>query len=224
MSFIAECVQDSLPIWQQCLDSDFLTGMEQGTLDPKCFAGYIVDDSLYLREYAKVFAAGIVQAKTLAEIRTYYSFLEFVNEGEGNTRVEYLHRMGLSDEALEAYEQRPQNRAYTDFMIRATQQGTTGAECMMAGLPCMISYAWLFHRMVERSPQVLEGPYGQMIRDYVVPSADAICVEWVDFANRLCEHLTPEEKQQNLQIFRQSSLHELEFWKMSSSPRTDLIL
>lgn len=222
MSFIAECVQDSLPIWQQCLDTDFLKQMENGTLEWPCFAGYIVDDSLYLRDYAKVFAAGIVKAKTLAEIKTYYSFLAFVNEGEGTTRVEYLHRMGLSDEQLEQFEPRFQNKAYTDFMIRATQEGTTGAECMMAGLPCMISYAWIFHKMVERTPQVLEGPFGAMIRDYIVPSADEICVEWVEFANRLCENLTPAEKQSCMEIFRQSSLYELGFWKMSESPRSDL--
>ncbi len=224
MSFIAECVQDSLPIWQQCLDTDFLKEMADGTLDRACFAGYIVDDSIYLRDYARVFAAGIVKAKTLAEIKTYYSFLAFVNEGEGTTRVKYLEKMELSDELLENYAPRPQNKAYTDFMIRATQEGTTGAECMMAGLPCMISYAWIFHKMVENTPQVLDGPFGDMIRDYVLPSSDAICIEWVQFANKLCEHLTPGEKSHCMGIFRQSSLYELGFWKMSEQPRSDLKL
>lgn len=31
--FVDALVQESLPIWQQCLDSDFLRGLEAGTLD-----------------------------------------------------------------------------------------------------------------------------------------------------------------------------------------------
>lgn len=67
MSFVDECIQDSLPIWEQCLDSEFLKKLENGTLEEACFAGYIVDDSLYLREYAKVFAWGMTKAETMED-------------------------------------------------------------------------------------------------------------------------------------------------------------
>ena len=50
MSFVKDLVQENLPIWQECLDSEFLTKLENGTLDEACFKGYIVEDSLYLRE------------------------------------------------------------------------------------------------------------------------------------------------------------------------------
>ena len=90
MSFLDQCIQDSLPIWQQCLESDFLQGLADGTLDEECFKGYIVDDSLYLREYAKVFAWGMTKARDMDDIRACYSLLAFVNEGEGTTRLYYL--------------------------------------------------------------------------------------------------------------------------------------
>ena len=51
-----------------------------------CFKGYIVEDSLYLREYAKVFAWGMTKAKDMQTIRTYYSLLSFVNESEDAAR------------------------------------------------------------------------------------------------------------------------------------------
>ena len=222
MSFVRECVEDSMPIWEQCLNTEFLRKFEDGTLSEECFAGYILDDSIYLREYAKVFAAGMLKAKTLEEVRTYYSFLAFVNDGEGTTRVDYLHRWGLSEADVDAYPARPQNSAYTEFMVRATQEGTTGAECMMAGLPCMLSYGWIFCTMAQRSPAVLDGPFGDMVRDYIAPESEEICIQWVRFANKLCESLTPEEKEKCMAIFRQSSLCELEFWRMSEQPRRDL--
>ena len=65
MPFVSSLVQEDLPVWQQCLDTGFLRRMENGTLDEACFKGYIVEDSLYLREYAKVFAWGMTKARTI---------------------------------------------------------------------------------------------------------------------------------------------------------------
>ena len=68
--FWEELMQENLPIWQQCLDSDFLQQMGKGTLSEDCLKGYMVDDSLYLREYAKVFALGMLKAKDMETKRT----------------------------------------------------------------------------------------------------------------------------------------------------------
>lgn len=81
MSFTKRLVEDSLPIWEDCLNSEFLQRMADGSLDLECLKGYIVDDSLYLREYAKVFAWGMTKAEDMDAIRSYYSLLSFVNEG-----------------------------------------------------------------------------------------------------------------------------------------------
>ena len=61
-TFVQQLVQESLPVWEKCLHSEFLTHLADGTLDEACFKGYIVEDSLYLREYAKVFAWGMTKA------------------------------------------------------------------------------------------------------------------------------------------------------------------
>ena len=53
MPFVSSLVQEDLPVWQQCLDTEFLRRMEDGTLDEACFKGYIVEDSLYLREWRR---------------------------------------------------------------------------------------------------------------------------------------------------------------------------
>ena len=90
MPFVSSLVQEDLPVWQQCLDTEFLRRMEDGTLDEACFKGYIVEDSLYLREYAKVFAWGMTKARTMETLRNYYSLLGFVQESEDVTRLHYL--------------------------------------------------------------------------------------------------------------------------------------
>ena len=143
-TFVQQLVQESLPVWEKCLHSEFLTHLADGTLDEACFKGYIVEDSLYLREYAKVFAWGMTKAADMQTIRTYYSLLSFVNENEDAERLRCLRQFGLTDEGIQSLPLRPENRAYVDYMIDTARNSEGAAECMMACLPCMLSYSWIF--------------------------------------------------------------------------------
>ena len=199
MPFVSSLVQEDLPVWQQCLDTEFLRRMEDGTLDEACFKGYIVEDSLYLREYAKVFAWGMTKARTMETLRNYYSLLGFVQESEDVTRLHYLEQFGLSEADLQALPLRPENRAYVDCMINAAKNGEGEAECIMACLPCMLSYGWIFQKMLDRSPDVRAA-----------------------YAEKVCTGLSPERAARCRAIFHDCSVHELHFWEMSAKPRTDL--
>ena len=222
MSFATECIQDNLSIWTDCLNSDFLRKLEAGTLDEACFKGYIVDDSLYLREYAKVFAWGMTIARDMDDIRACYSLLAFINESEGSTRLNYLENFGLRDETIQHLPQRPENKAYTDCMMEAARDGAGIAECMMACLPCMVSYAWIFTELLKRTPSVKDTLYWPLVRDYTGTQYESSCRRWIAYTDQLCVDLTPERQQRCKEIFRACSLHELRFWRMSELPRADL--
>ena len=56
MSVMREIVENSLPVWKECLETDFVKQLVNGSLDEEKFKGYIIEDTLYLREYARVFA------------------------------------------------------------------------------------------------------------------------------------------------------------------------
>ena len=221
MSFVEVCIQDSLPIWEQCLNTPFLQKLENGTLDESCFLGYIIDDSLYLREYAKVFGWGMTKAQTMEDIRICYSLLSFVHEGEGSTRLYYLNRYGLKDPDIQNLPQRPENKAYTDCMLEAAKNGGM-AECMMACLPCMISYHWIFQKILERTPEVKNTPYWPLVRDYASDDYLLSCQKWVTYTDQLCAELSSEQMTKCMQIFRDCSHHELHFWEMSEQPRLDV--
>ena len=94
LPFVSALVQADLPVWEQCLQTEFLQKMENGILSEDCFKSYLVEDSLYLREYAKIFAWGMTKATTMAAMRTYYSLLSFVQENEDLTRLRYLEQYG----------------------------------------------------------------------------------------------------------------------------------
>ena len=219
MNFVDTCIADSLPIWKKCLQSEFLVKMADGSLDEACFRDYIIDDSLYLRQYAKVFAWGIIGTDDPEAMRTFYSFLSFVNEGEGSTRLQYLKKFGLQDEKVQKLRQRPENKVYTDYMLKASREGAP--ECMMASLPCTLSYGWIFTQMLKAHPEIRETLYWPMVRDYAENGYDEICRQWIDFGNKICQGLPQPRLDRCLEIFRECSRLELGFWEMSKSPRTE---
>ena len=221
-SFVQQLVQESLPVWEQCLHSEFLERLADGTLDEACFKGYIVEDSLYLREYAKVFAWGMTKAADMQTIRTYYSLLSFVNENEDAERLRCLRQFGLTDEGIQSLPLRPENRAYVDCMINAAKNGEGEAECIMACLPCMLSYGWIFQKMLDRSPAVRDTLYGPLVQDYAGPGYADACRAWGAYAEKVCTGLSPERAARCRAIFHDCSVHELHFWEMSAKPRTDL--
>ena len=219
VNFVDACIADSLPIWKECLESEFLVKMADGTLDRACFRDYIVDDSLYLRQYAKVFAWGIIGTEDPETMRTFYSFLSFVNEGEGSTRLQYLEKFNLPDALVQKLPQRRENKAYTDYMLAAAREGAP--ECMMASLPCTLSYGWIFTQMLKEHPEIRESFYWPMVQDYAENGYAEICRRWVDFGNQICQDLPQSRQDRCLEIFRECSRLELGFWEMSKLPRTD---
>ena len=51
MTFMEKVVADSMPLWEAAADTPFLAEMGRGTLDRRQFLDYIVQDSIYLRDY-----------------------------------------------------------------------------------------------------------------------------------------------------------------------------
>lgn len=222
MSFVTDCIKENIPLWERSLSTPFLKGLCDGSLSEECFKGYMVDDSLYLREYARIFAYGILHADNMEDMKTFYSLLSFVNEGEGSTRLYYIHRYELDDAAVQKLPLRAQNQAYVNTMLTTAKHATSAAECMMAALPCMLSYGYLFGKILAEYPQVQNTPYAHFVNDYAGDEYDRLCREWIAAAEQACEHLNDVQKTVCREVFMRCSEHEYEFWCMSASPRNDI--
>ena len=188
----------------------------------ECFKGYIVDASLYLREYARVFAYGMINSSCMENIRIYYSLLSFVNESEDSTRLFYINKYGLDDAKIQSLPLRPQNQAYVDLMLNTAKNSTTLSECMAATLPCMLSYAWIFKKLLNDCPNAENSVYSRFICDYSGESYSLLCDKWIAFADSAATEISENLKKKCKEIFYRCSLCELEFWRMSSQPRKDI--
>ena len=214
MTCFEEAVAAAMPLWRAAADEDFLTGMGEGTLDRQAFLDYIVQDSLYLRDYLTAYAMALFKSQTLRQMQVFYSVLGYVNDGENATRLRYLSEAGLTDDDVDTMEKKPACAAYTDFLLRVAREEDV-PEIVMAVMPCMVGYRFVFEELLRRCPAVLEGPYAPLVRDYTAPEYAAACAEWTDFTNALCAPLPAERRAHLIDLFVQASAHELYFWQMA---------
>ena len=213
MGIIEYVSQKAMPVWQKCLETDFVQGIGNGTLDIDRFKYYIIQDSIYLRNFARVIAMGIVKANDISQVKAFYSLLTFVNADEGDTRLEYLKRFGISDADADKYPEHPANKAYTEFMMDCANAGDA-AETLFSILPCMFSYYWIFTELVKKYPECKEGYFAPLINDYTDSIYAQVCKKWADFAEKLCNNVSVEKKNKLCEIYLKSSTYELYFWNM----------
>lgn len=214
MSFIRETVDGAMDIWEQCLRHPFLTELHEGRLPEQKFTNYIVQDTIYLREYARVFGIGIQRSETYRDIRVFYSQLGFVTNHESAARVRWLAEHGISEEEADRTPPLPACRDYTRFMLGEAAAGGL-PEIMMATLPCTLSYYYLFDRLLKEYPGVREQPYWYVISEYTGEGYREVCEALGKYTEGICRDLPSQRLEALRWIFRRASEHELAFWEMA---------
>ena len=85
---------ESKEIWDKYLQHPFLVEMGEGTLDKEKFRQYLIQDYLYLKEYAKVYAMALVKSDNMEEIKSFKESIVGILEDENVTHINYLKEFG----------------------------------------------------------------------------------------------------------------------------------
>lgn len=213
MSFMKETMNRALPIWDTCAETPFVQELKKGTLPLEKFRRYIIQDSIYLKHYARVYGKAMYHSTTLKDIQMYYSVLCFVTDTESAVRLSYLKQFDLTDSDIEGIAPLPENQNYIDFMLNIAEEGNV-CKMLMAVLPCMLSYSYIF-RTIAVEPETKKSKYWDFIEDYADERYAEDCTLWIAFADEKCAYLPDDEEEQLTAIFEKSSLLELDFWKMA---------
>ena len=86
-------------IWDAYNEHPFVKGIQEGTLERDKFRFYIIQDYLYLEEYAKVFAIGVAKAKSIEMAQLFAKYIEVMN-GELNVHNGYMGVFQVSEEEI----------------------------------------------------------------------------------------------------------------------------
>lgn len=213
MTFMDEILKQNIPIWEECAVTPFIKELQTGTLPMEQFKQYIIQDSIYLKNYARVYGMAIYHSTDLKDIQTFYAMLSFVTEEESLVRLSYLKQFGLTDADIEYFEPLPENQRYIAFLLNTAKRRDT-LEILMAVLPCMLSYSYIF-RKIASAQKGSHSKYSDFIQDYAEERYFESCKSWCGFADQKCKDLLREEKEKLSGIFQKASFLELDFWKMA---------
>ena len=112
--FSARLHEAAAPIWAQCLNHPFVTGIGDGTLPREKFQYFMLQDYLYLFDYARVFALGVFKARDRGLMQTFAHNVENILNGEMSIHRAYMARLGITDVRIDYHcptEEDPANTA-----------------------------------------------------------------------------------------------------------------
>ena len=202
------------PIWEQCHDHPFVRGIGDGSLDLEKFRWFLLQDYLYLFDYARVFAYGVVKARDPGLMRTFSANVDAILGGEMKVHRAYMARLGITEEQVFSVQPALSNLSYTHYMLSCAAAGGP-AEIIAAILSCSWSYAEIGTRLAA-IPGAADHPfYGEWIRSYAGEDYQKTNDALVELMDTLAESCTEAEYQRLEEIFINCSRYELGFWEMA---------
>ncbi|GAA4848027.1 thiaminase II [Paenibacillus vulneris] len=214
MKFSEYLLEKLQPVWRSNHDHPFVQKMGKGTLELEKFRFYMIQDYIYLIDYAKLFALGAVKATDLTTMGTFAALLHSTMNEEMALHRAYAAKFGISEEELEQAQPSPITLAYTHYMLHAAQNGSL-AELVSALLPCMWSY-WEIGKELARIPGSTEHEwYGEWIRMYSSEEFGTLAMWCIDLLDQLAEGKPQRELNRLEEIFATTTRFEYLFWDMA---------
>lgn len=200
-------------IWKLYHTHPFTAGIRDGTLDREKFRAYLIQDLLYLRDYARTFCIGAAKAAS-PETAALFTRYAAVANGELDIHSGYLGRLGITQAELADAKPSLANLSYTSYMLRvAYEDGET--EILTAVLACAYSYEVIAKRMVQTGTCADNSFYADWIHGYASKEyADENAV-LLDTLDRLTSHCSEWQLRHLEEIFVTCSRYELAFWEMA---------
>lgn len=202
------------PVWKACLRHPFVTGIGDGTLDMEKFRYFMLQDYLYLFDYARVFALGVVKARDPELMRVFAANVDAILGGEMKIHRAYMKRLDITEEQVFSVKPALANLSYTNYMLSVAHAGTP-MEIVASILACSWSYAEIGQALAA-IPGAAEHPfYGEWIRGYASEEYTATNQALIELMDTLAADATESQLAYLTDVFVNCSRYELGFWDMA---------
>ncbi|MCM3711880.1 thiaminase II [Sporosarcina luteola] len=212
MTFCEEVRKECDDVWEASFHHPFIAALAEGTLPEDVFKQYVLQDSYYLKHFAKVHAMAAVQATDLLTVQRFAQHADGTCGAEISLHEGFFGLLGVTDEDIENFEPAPTAYAYTSHLYRAALEGDL-ATTLSALLPCY----WLYYEIGERLKDAKpDHPiYDKWIATYSSEWFEQATREQIDRLNKLTEDLSDKRRGQLKAHFIKSVHYELQFWEMA---------
>ncbi len=202
------------PVWEACLRHPFVTGIGDGTLDMEKFRYFMLQDYLYLFDYARVFALGVVKARDPELMRVFAANVDAILGGEMKIHRAYMKRLDITEAQVFSIKPALANLSYTNYMLSVAQTGGP-MEIVASILACSWSYAEIGQALAA-IPGAAEHPfYGEWIRGYASEEYAATNQALIELMDSLAADAGEDQLAYLTDVFVNCSRYELGFWDMA---------
>ncbi|TVP74924.1 MAG: thiaminase II [Gemmatimonadales bacterium] len=202
----------ALPLWEAQLDHPFVRGIGDGTLEEERFRRWVLQDYVYLKEFARVFAWAVAKADRLESMGWYATVLDMTLNKEMALHRSYAERFGITEAELEAVSMWPTTRAYTDFLVRTAADGDM-ADLLAALLPCAWGYI-VIGQALAGGDRPDDARYADWIDQYASEEFESAGTWLREELDRVVGAADVPTFTRLREIFLLSSRYELRFWDM----------
>ena len=215
MSFFQRLKSANHRQWQAYTEHRFTAGMADGTLPEPAFRQYLVQDYLFLIEFARAYALAAYKSPTLPDMREAAGGMAAILDVEMGLHVKLCAEWGLTPDDLERAPAADEILAYTRYVLDAGMRGDLLA-LKVALAPCVIGYAEIGRRLAAL-PGALDhtNPYRVWIAEYARDPYQQVADRARDHLDWLAtRYATPAREAELSAIFQEATRLEAAFWEM----------
>ena len=200
--------------WRSYVEHPFVQGLGDGTLPEAAFRHYLVQDYLFLIQFARAYGLAAYKADSLVEIRAASDGLKALVEVEMDLHRAYCADWGLDEAALDTVEADGATLAYTAYVL---ERGLAGdlLDLRAALAPCVIGYGEIGARLAADPATRTDGnPYAPWIEMYASADYQAFMQAEIEALNALAARRGGSARFARLSAtFRTATWLEAGFWQ-----------
>ncbi|NKB52150.1 MAG: thiaminase II [Rhizobiaceae bacterium] len=204
----SDCADD----WRDYTHHEFVESLGRGDLPSAAFQDYLVQDFLFLIQFARAYALSIYKSRSLAEMRGGLDGLKAIMDVEMDLHIRMCDRWGLDAVDLEKVPEKSQTVAYTRFALDAGNAGDL-LDLYVALAPCMIGYGEIGARLADQQGD--DNTYAEWINEYASPEYQELVSATIANLDELAAVMMTEARYPQLKLlFAAATRLESDFWQM----------
>jgi thiaminase/transcriptional activator TenA len=209
LSFSAQLWESGAGTYDAILRHPFLTGLTAGTLPPEAFRYFLIQDSHYLRAYARALALTSSRATTDGAVRMFAEHASNAIAVEQDLHAGLLGALGLDPREVEATPVGPATLAYTSYLLAVCSTGSY-AEAVATVLPCYWVYRDVGRALLAQSSP--DPTYATWIGTYGSAEFDEVVTSVIAETDRLGAGTGVAERARCRTHFATTTRYEWMFW------------
>ena len=156
---------DVKDIWEAHVKHPFVEHVGNGSLPLQGFKAYLIQDYLFLVQYARTLALGAYKAKKTEDLFDAARYIKHL-QVETEMHMAYCSEFGLSIDEIESCEEHSACTAYTRYLLEVGHCDDWIA-LQVALIPCMIGYKAIGKHLLESTSTIRAGNrYWKWIENY----------------------------------------------------------